>query len=174
MNHPTANRSNLQQIAASILSSIEWHDGVTGFCKCPGESLHTHPTHRRDCRVKLDGAPTISCFHTSCSAEVESANHLLRSLVGKAHAGSNLEFNRREAIPEERERERRRILREQLRSRAVTSLPELLRRYAMGPADFFELSPVRLTDDQRKDQLVTYGARLQGIFSELPIDVGIY
>jgi hypothetical protein len=82
---------------------------------------------------------------------VESANHLLRSLVGKAHAGSNLEFNRREPTPEERERERQRILRERLRSRAMTSLPEILSRYAMGPADFFELSPVRLTDDPTRD-----------------------
>ena len=151
MNYPTDNPPNLQQIAASILGAIDWRDPVTGFCKCPGESRHTHPTQREGCRVKLDAAPTIYCFHTSCSAEVESANHTLRSLIGKAHAGSNLEFSRCEPTPEERERERRRILREQLRSRAVTSLPELLRRYAMGPADFFELSPVRLTDDPAAD-----------------------
>lgn len=34
--------------------------------------------------------------------------------------------------------------------------------------------PVRLTDEQRKLQLATYAARLQGIARESPIDVGIY
>jgi len=35
-------------------------------------------------------------------------------------------------------------------------------------------APVRLTDEQRKQQLATYAARLQGIGQESPIDVGIY
>lgn len=34
--------------------------------------------------------------------------------------------------------------------------------------------PVRMTDEQRKQQLATYVARLQKISDELPIDVGIY
>jgi putative NADPH-quinone reductase len=34
--------------------------------------------------------------------------------------------------------------------------------------------PVRLTDEQRKQQLATYATRLQGIARESPIDVGIY
>jgi NAD(P)H dehydrogenase (quinone) len=34
--------------------------------------------------------------------------------------------------------------------------------------------PVRLTDEQRKQQLATYAARLQVIAREAPIDVGIY
>jgi len=34
--------------------------------------------------------------------------------------------------------------------------------------------PVRLTDEQRKQQLADYATRLRGIASESPIDVGIY
>jgi len=34
--------------------------------------------------------------------------------------------------------------------------------------------PARLTDEQRKQQLAAYAARLQGIARESPIDVGIY
>jgi NAD(P)H dehydrogenase (quinone) len=34
--------------------------------------------------------------------------------------------------------------------------------------------PVRLTDEQRKQQLAAYAVRLQGISRESPIDVGIY
>jgi hypothetical protein len=73
MHNLTDSPPDLQIIAGSILGVIDWRDGVSGFCKCPGESHHTHPTHGQDCRVKLDGAPTIYCFHTSCSAAVESA-----------------------------------------------------------------------------------------------------
>jgi len=34
--------------------------------------------------------------------------------------------------------------------------------------------PVRLTDEQRKEQLAAYAARLQKIGDETPIDVGVY
>ena len=34
--------------------------------------------------------------------------------------------------------------------------------------------PVRLTDEQRKQQLAAYAVRLQGITRESPIDVGVY
>lgn len=34
--------------------------------------------------------------------------------------------------------------------------------------------PVRLTDEQRKQQLAAYAARLQNVANETPIDVGVY
>ena len=66
------------QTAAAQLGKIDWQSEVSGFCRCPGESLHTHPTGKKDCRVSVDGAPTIYCFHASCEAAVAVANRTLR------------------------------------------------------------------------------------------------
>ncbi len=140
-----------QALAASILGAIDWQDGTTGFCRCPGEARHTHATHNHDCRVTLDGAPTIYCFHTSCFADIEAANKALRSAVGKASKGAKSEFKYAEPTPEERERHRQRILHERLKTRAAASLAEILKAFEFGPADFWESSPVRLLDDPADD-----------------------
>ena len=71
-----------RQIAASIVGAVDWQTEVSGFCKCPGESLHTHPTGKKDCRVNVDGAPTIFCFHASCAPAVANANLRLRRELG--------------------------------------------------------------------------------------------
>ena len=67
-----------RQTAAGIVGAVDWQTEVSGFCRCPGESLHTHPTGKKDCRVSVDGAPTIYCFHSSCEAAVANANKRLR------------------------------------------------------------------------------------------------
>ena len=138
-------------MAASILGAIDWQDGTTGFCCCPGEARHTHTTHKGDCRVTLDNVPTVFCFHTSCLAAIEAANKALRSAVGKASKGAKTEFKRTEPTPEERERHRQRIVREHLKARAAASLAEILKAFEFGPADFWDLSPVRLLDDPADD-----------------------
>ena len=140
-----------QALAASILGVIDWQDGTTGFCRCPGEGRHSHPTHTHDCRVTLDGAPTIYCFHTSCFADVEAANKALRSAAGKASKGAKTEFKRTEPTPEEMERHRQQIVREHLKARAAAGLTEILKAFEFGPADFWDLSPVRLLDDPADD-----------------------
>jgi hypothetical protein len=67
-----------RHIAASIVGPVDWQSAVSGFCRCPGESLHTHKTGKKDCRVNVDGAPTIYCFHASCEEAVAVANRRLR------------------------------------------------------------------------------------------------
>jgi len=64
-----------------LLGTIDWQNEVSGFCRCPGESLHTHQTGRKDCRVNLDGAPTIFCFHSSYLPAVSAANRRFRQLL---------------------------------------------------------------------------------------------
>lgn len=81
---PSIQPSNRTQIAERLLGAIEWTDEITGFCKCPGEHLHTTPTDAKHCMVKLDGVPTVSCFHGSCSGNVGGVNHELRSQIAKA------------------------------------------------------------------------------------------
>ena len=70
------------QIASHILGAIDWQTEVSGFCRCPGEAFHTSPTGKKDCRVNVDGAPTIFCFHASCAAVVTDANLRLRRELG--------------------------------------------------------------------------------------------
>jgi hypothetical protein len=77
--------STRAQIAERILGPIHWTDDG-GFCKCPGQHLHTTGNGERDCKVMLSGAPTISCFHSSCSDIRAGVNHQIRSLIGKAES----------------------------------------------------------------------------------------
>ena len=71
-----------RQIAFQIVGVIDWQSAVSGFCRCPGEALHTHKTGKKDCRVNVDGAPTIYCFHSSCVPAVTEANKRLRRELG--------------------------------------------------------------------------------------------
>jgi hypothetical protein len=71
-----------QEIAAALLGEIDWYSEVEGYCRCPGFEKHTTPDGERDCRVLLDGVPTISCFHQSCSKWIEAYNTSLRTQIG--------------------------------------------------------------------------------------------
>lgn len=74
---------NTQSIAEEILGAIDWQSPTQGYCDCPGKQFHTTANGKRDCKVMIDSAPTITCFHASCSLEVEKATTLLRSRIGK-------------------------------------------------------------------------------------------
>lgn len=74
-----------RQIAMSILGSVDWQTEVSGFCRCPGEAMHTSANGKKDCRVNVDGAPTIFCFHASCIGAVAEANRRLRSALAGGH-----------------------------------------------------------------------------------------
>ena len=67
-----------QQIAEQVLGCIDWSDSVTGFLDCPGIDLHTSPSGYKDCRIKIDAVPTVSCFHHGCRELIEEANLKLR------------------------------------------------------------------------------------------------
>ncbi len=71
-----------RKVAASIVGPVDWQSEVSGLCRCPGEAMHTHRTGKKDCRVNVDGAPTIYCFHASCAPAVADANRRLRRTLG--------------------------------------------------------------------------------------------
>src|SRR6476619_5500841 len=48
-----------RQIAERLLGVIDWQTEVSGLCACPGESLHTSPNGKKDCRVNIVGAPSM-------------------------------------------------------------------------------------------------------------------
>ena len=92
--------SNRTEIAKRILGAIQWTDDTTGFCKCPGEHLHTTANSAKDCKVMLDGVPTIKCFHGSCAGIVAGANHELRSQIAKAEKPTAPDSNRADVARE--------------------------------------------------------------------------
>jgi hypothetical protein len=67
-----------REAVAKLFTVLCWEDAVTAFIECPGKDLHTTGNAQQDCRVKIDGVPTVHCFHESCIAEVESSNLRLR------------------------------------------------------------------------------------------------
>lgn len=73
---------NLQTISEQILGSVSWKDSVNGFLECPGKHLHTGHNSARDCKIYLNGAPTIHCFHQSCYGILEEVNLKLRRAIG--------------------------------------------------------------------------------------------
>jgi hypothetical protein len=80
---PPANSSGRRGIAEGLLGEIRWETDNLGFCECPGVHKHTQGNGARDCRVTLDGAPTIHCLHNSCRNQVDAMNRELRSRIGK-------------------------------------------------------------------------------------------
>ena len=72
-----------RRIAADLLGySLD----LDGFAPCPGRHLHTGRDGRRDFVVKLDGAPTFHCLHSSCVGVLDALNSELRSRIGKAES----------------------------------------------------------------------------------------
>lgn len=66
----------------AVVGRVEWTGPTEGYCACPGANLHTTAPGPKDCRVRIDGAPTLYCFHDSCRVAVEKANHELRRRLG--------------------------------------------------------------------------------------------
>ena len=76
-------QANVQpkDIAEELLDTIKWVDETKGYCRCPGEQLHTNKTGDRACIVFITGSPTIFCQHQSCTDEVQEATRQLRRAV---------------------------------------------------------------------------------------------
>src|SRR5512137_1451302 len=71
-----------RHVASQLLGAIDWQTEVSGYCRCPGEAMHTSRTGKRDCRVCLDGAPSLWCFHSHCSQAVAEVTRRLRRELG--------------------------------------------------------------------------------------------
>jgi putative DNA primase/helicase len=78
------NLSERQRITTELLGAVDWQSETSGFVTCAGKHLHTSGDNQRDCKIDLDGAPTVHCFHTSCRGLLQGVNHELRSRIGKA------------------------------------------------------------------------------------------
>lgn len=132
-----------------LYPTIEWEDDVTGFITCPGEALHTHPTKKRDCRIKIDGAPTIFCLHHSCKPAVDDANYELRFRMWAGRSPDD-SFATRVPTPEERaileERQAAKAEVERWKKWAQGAREKIFKRFAWDPADVYDQSPVKNED----------------------------
>jgi hypothetical protein len=146
-----ANIENAKRIAESILGSIQWVDAVTGFLACPGKNLHSNPSSKRDCRIKLDTVPTVFCVHTSCNGIIGEKNRALRSEIGKANWKKHTAPLRWQATPAEVQRAKERETEAQLKARAEKSLRGIVESNACQPVDFIERSPFRFDSDGADD-----------------------
>src|SRR5262245_31601051 len=63
-----------QQVAGEVLGHIDWESESEGFTTCPGKRLHSTTNRLRDCKVDLDRAPTVHCFHDSCRGILDGVN----------------------------------------------------------------------------------------------------
>jgi hypothetical protein len=76
--------SERQRIAEELLGAIDWQSETSGILVCPGKHLHTAANGERDCKIELDGVPTLHCFHNHCRGILDGINKELRSRIGKA------------------------------------------------------------------------------------------
>jgi hypothetical protein len=167
--------SDPRQAAAAIVGEVDWQNPVSGFCRCPGESLHTHRTGTKDCRVCVDAVPTIYCFHASCAPAVAEANRRLRRALGSPwiltlpdgrvlRAGDVLQPSgavlRREAVVARAKAEGRepgeQLVIETLVVLAERFRPDLFERFCWPFAQVLEHSPLLVSQRDPDDQFRTW------------------
>lgn len=140
-----------QQIVAAIFPAVEWVDGERGFMPCPGKHLHSLTGGKKDCQVKLNGAPTIFCFHNSCQAVIEDANYKMRFALWKESSEgmepAPLTEMEREKIKIQMDKKRSE---EKSRSWASEHKADILEKHSWPIADVFHESPVT-SDEPSQD-----------------------
>lgn len=73
-----------EKTASSIIGFGVEHKGTY---QCPFRHLHSTRNGNKDFRVMLDGAPTVSCLHSSCQHEIEALNLKLRRGIAIEESG---------------------------------------------------------------------------------------
>jgi hypothetical protein len=143
-------------IVESLVKVIEWINDTSCYCECPGTLLHTTPEGDRGCKVHLDGAPTIYCFHSSCHEVVAKFNYDLRSRIGKGLGGPQLPVSPElilERLRAKREADERKGREAALRAQAHSALGEILHRFAWDEAAVIKDSPIPVPDESTQHWL---------------------
>ena len=163
-------------VAAQLLGAIDWQTEVSGFCRCPGEAMHTSGNGKKDCRVNVDGAPTIFCFHASCATAVADANRRLRRELGASPWAVRLPDGRMVrsgdvlqasgmVLPREVVRAQARaagrdagevLVLESLRAAAARFKPDLFEFFRWPKAQILEESPLAVVDREPDHQFRTW------------------
>ena len=77
--YPAADMPLRMQVAQQVLGPLLF-DGTCADLDCPGTALHT-VKDKRKARLYLDGAPTVTCFHSSCLERLRMVNDDLRRQI---------------------------------------------------------------------------------------------
>jgi hypothetical protein len=80
------------QVAQRLLGPLSF-EGTTADLECPARALHT-VKDKRLARLFLDGAATITCFHSSCSQRLDELSRQLRKQIWTEEKGAH-EYPRR-------------------------------------------------------------------------------
>jgi hypothetical protein len=165
-----------RQIASQVFGAIDWQTEVSGYCRCPGEALHTSPNGKKDFRVNVDGVPTGFCFHASCAAVVAEVNRRLRRLLGQGDWAITLPGGRvlrsgdvlqadgviltREGVKASASADasarQERLVLETLRVAAERYRPELFEFFRWPMAEILEQSPLLVAERDPEDQFRTW------------------
>ncbi len=127
----------LQVIAENLLGEIRWNSNVLGYSQCPGKDLHSNSSGPRDCRIIIDGVPTIHCVHNSCTSVIGECNRRLRSNITKATAQPKPWNNYKpQSSPEAIQN---------------TKVMSILGKHAIDPKDIYQKSPDQLIGVSQAD-----------------------
>jgi len=137
--------------------------------------MHTSHNGKRDCRVNVDGAPTIFCFHASCVGAVAEANRRLRRELGASpwelrlpggqtlrsgdvllRSGEILVRPHRGPLPGGEGNGSERLLLETLRVNAERFRTELFEKFRWPMAQILEESPLQVCERDPEDQFRTW------------------
>ena len=158
----------IYKVVENIVGPVTWvGDGDHGLCECPGKWQHTGRDAKTDTTIFLSGAPTIYCFHASCGASVAAANLRLRRALGPTwelilpgggflRSGENVipagqPVPPRAPVPASGSLQEEQRLRDAIRLQVQVLKPRLLETFRWDPADMWEESPVRLSENHEDD-----------------------
>lgn len=136
-----------QKICESRFTVFRWVSSSEALIRCPGEDLHTSQNGERDCKVWLDGAPTIRCFHQHCGEQVKDAASELRREIykarqsGRATVASEIPKGPLILVP----KEAREI--EALKEAGQRSKEQILWKFKSTLDELRDASPYRIPDD---------------------------
>ena len=146
-----------QAKAEALFPELKWIDEVTAYCPCPGQHKHTTPKGDRDCRIKIDGVPTVSCVHASCGEEIEEANKALRTgIPPSTPVVLTAEQKKLAAAAKAKAR-----LEEELKVRTKKSLPSLLKKHAWSYDGIVADSPNPIAADDRQGMFQAFTAMFE-------------
>lgn len=84
-NGPTPDMTIREQVTSRLLAEFRSFPEKNAYlCICPGQGFHTQRNQPKDTLVHLDGAPNVSCVHTSCSSVVAAFNKILQRQIWEA------------------------------------------------------------------------------------------
>lgn len=151
-----------KRLAEGIIGTVRWANDLTGYCTCPGEDSHTTRNAAKDCKVYLDGAPTIHCFHQGCASDVDAANDRLRDAFNEA--GISFDAVDRGTSKEDELRIAKILEHERLRKKAAALCDRIFKLYPWTYEQVVKDSPVLLNGN-----VIEHGRLLLGLFA--PNDV---